>query len=186
MAAPKPYHRASDYLTHALALEAESGGRVTSGSLGCLLEGWKKGGFRNNRLGINLVRRLLAVPAPDAAMAALHTGIANSPEPDIYRYFLAVTKADRGDFAAAEALLGECDPGKLDGFAGEYHYIYGEMLRRRGELTGAEREYRRALELVDEKSAGPVRAALSEVVSAGGGSKNGGTAGAPPRAPSAE
>ena len=62
----------------------------------------------------------------------------------------------------------------------------GEMLRRRGEFSGAEREYRRALELVDEKSAGPVRAALSEVVSAGGGSKNGGTAGAPPRAPSAE
>ena len=186
MAAPKPYHRSWDYLTHALALEAESGGRITDESLACLLDGWKKSGFRDNKLGINLARRLLAASDTTPALSVLHTGIANSPEPDIYRYFLAVVKADRGDFAAAEALLKECDPGKLGDFAGEYHFVYGEMLRRRGEFAGAEREYRRSLELVDEKSAGPVREALTAVSSAGDGSRNGGTAGAPPRAPSAE
>ena len=181
---PRPYHRSSDYLTHALALEAESGGRVTPASLECLLEGWRKSDFRNNKLGVCLVLRLLGAGNVDGAMAALHTGLANSPQPDVYRYYLAVLKADRGDFAAAEALLKECDPGKLGFLAGKYHYLSGEMLRRRGDFRNAEREYLRALKLVDAGFAPRVRAALN-ALSAGGGSRSGGTAGAPPRAPSA-
>ena len=183
--APKPYHRASDYLTHALALEAESGGLTTAESLDCLLDGWRKSGFRSNPLGVNLALRLLESGNLDSAMSVLHTGIANSPQPDVYRYYLAVMKADRGDFSAAEALLEECDPGKLGFLAGKYHYLLGEMFRRRGEFANAEREYRLALKLADAKFALRVREALN-ALSAGGGSRNGGTGGAAPQAPDAK
>lgn len=184
-ASPKPYHRASDYLTHALALEAESGGRTTPASLECLLEGWRKSGFCSNPLGVNLFLRLLESGKADPALAVLHTGIANSPQPDVYRYYLAVMKADRGEFAAAEALLGECDPGKLGFLAGKYHYLAGEMLRRRGDRAGAEREYREALKLVDAKFAPRVREALNAPASAAAEDRSGGTGGAPLRAPDA-
>ena len=186
--APEPYLRAADYLTHALALEAESGGNTTPESLSFLAEGWQRSGFRHNPLGINLALRFLETGNIKQAERVIRTGIANAAEADVYRYYLALIHADRGEFRIAEELLRSCRPDKLGHRSGKYHYLHGEMLRRRGAYTEALKQYDLSLrELKDDpKFALRVRQAVNAVSAAEAAGGNRGTASAPPAPPSRE
>ena len=146
-----PYRRGSDYLTHALALELENGGNSSAESLRYLASGWKKSGFKNNPLGINLYLRLLKTDDA-AALGVLKTGTTHSPVPEPYLYYLALREADRGNFTGAEALLRSCRPERLGALKGKYFYLYGEMLRRRGETDAARMLYSRSLENLEPGS----------------------------------
>lgn len=145
-----PYHRGSDYLTHALALELKNGGKISPDSLRYLADGWEKSGFKNNPLGISLYLRLLN--EKNAAEAVLKRGIDHSPTPDPYLYYLALRRADGGDFGGAEKLLRRCRPENLGHLAGKYHYLYGEMLRRRGDHAAARKQYLRSQEKLEAAS----------------------------------
>jgi|GEM_PF-1279412 len=159
----RAYLRPADFMTHALALERGNGGRPSPAALEYLVRGWKLSGLRDNRIGVYLYLKLAEARAAKAA-EILRIGIAKAPEKDIYRYYLAIEAADRGKFAEAEKLLAACDPAKLGIVEGKYHYLYAEMLRRRGERAAAAREYRRALEKLDPGS--PIAAAVRRALSA--------------------
>ena len=118
----------------------------------------------------------------------LTTGLANSARPEVYRYYLALLFADDGEFAAAERLLAQCRPEQLGFLEGKYHYLYGEMLRIRGDRKRAKREYRLSLEKLDAKALlrPVVQEALNALADAPDESETHGTTSATPAGPSRE
>ena len=182
----RPYLRGSDYLTHALALERQNGGRPSPESWRILYTGWERGGFGYRKLGLRLYLQLEECGRRDAAQAVLALGVARAPEKDVYCYYTALCHAERGDFAAAEKLLRCCRPEKLGPLAGKYHFLYGEALRNRGDAANAKAEYEKALRMLDPGSelAAAARGALSGADASAISPRDGGTAPAPPAAPS--
>ena len=184
----RPYLRGSDYLTHALALERQNGGRPSPESWRTLYDGWELGGYGNLKLGLRLYLQLEEQGQRDAAQAVLALGVARAPEKAVYFYYTALSHAERGDFAAAEKMLRCCTPEKLGFLEGKYHYLYGEMLRRRGEAAAAAREYEKALQKLDPGSelAAAARRGLSAADASAAAPRGGGTVPAPPAAPARE
>ena len=199
----KGYLRPSDFMTHALAVRLGrsrlndpriivhfSEYRAPDEEVVFLWNGWEFSGFRDNRIGVYLYLQLAERPAGrrDLALNILRIGLARSPEKDVYRYYLALEAADRGSFMEAEKLLAACDPAKLGIVAGKYHYLYGEMLRRRGESSDARRHYLTALEKLapDSPVAAAARRALSAPDAAADAPRSRGTVPAAPAAPSRE
>lgn len=176
--------RSDDFLACAIAEEYPGGGRPTEGSVALLSEGWARGKFRNNKLGLNLYRRLNG----KSALQVLILGANNSPEKDVYLHYLAFHLADAGNFAAAEKLLAQIDPGKLGNLTGEHHFLYAEMLMRRGATREAVERYRKALTLLEADSAFAIRSReqLKKLVSAPDAAGASGTAPSSPAAPSRE
>ena len=76
-------------MTHVLALEHPNGKMPTAESIELLAEGWKKGKYRNNKLGLELYLRLKALGDRESALRVLYQGIESSPENDVYRNLLA-------------------------------------------------------------------------------------------------
>ena len=140
--------RSDDYLAYAIAANPNKAHPI---ELPILMEGWEKSGFRNNKLGLRLYYRLEELGEHEKSLKALAIGAQHSPENGIYLHYLAFRLADRGNFAAAEQLLARTDPGKLGELAGEHHFLYAEMLRRRGAKKEATEHYRRAVELLDPR-----------------------------------
>lgn len=199
----KGYLRPSDFMTHALAVKqgrARLGDprtivhfseyRAPDEEVALLWNGWELSGFRDNRIGVYLYLQLAERPAGrrDLALNILRIGLARSPEKDVYRYYLALEAAERGKFADAEKLLGACDPAKLGFLEGKYHYLYGEMLRLRGDAAKAKLELERALQILEPGSeiAAAARRALSGADASATSPRGGGTAPASPAAPSRE
>ena len=149
-----------------------------------LAEGWQKGNFRNNKLGINLYHRLNG----KSALQVLLLGARNSPENDIYLHYLAFHLADAGKYAEAERLLAQIAPEKLGNLAGDHHFLYAEMLRLRGKTTEADKRYRVALTLLAPDSAFAVRSReqLAKPVASPKTPGASGTAPSSPAAPSRE
>ena len=177
--------RSDDYLAWAIAANP---GKPNGEALPILAEGWEKGGFRNNKLGLMLYRQLEELSEGEKAFKVLVIGAQNSPENDIYLYYLAFRFANMGNFAAAEQVLSRTDPGKLGELAGSYHFLYAEMLRLRGEKTKAAEHYRRVVALLDPQTNYAVisRKYLSEFVPAPDAAGASGTTPPPPAAPSRE
>jgi len=180
--------RSDDYLAWAIAAEHPGGGKPNKESIAALAEGWEKGGFRNNKLGINLFRRLVLSGDTENATKVLFLGVRSSNEKDIYMLHLAFHFADKGDYRSAELLLSRIAPGKLGDSAGYYHFLYADMLFLRGAKTEAAPHYRRALELLDPEDdlAVNARKRLAELASAPDGPRASGTTAASPAAPSRE
>ena len=176
--------RSDDYLACAIAAEYPHGGKPTEESAALLAEGWERGNFRNNKLGMNLYRRLNG----KSALQVLVIGANKSPERDIYLHYLAFHLADAGNHAAAEKLLAQTAPEKLGDLAGDHHFLYAEMLLRRGERTEAVKRYRTALTLLEPGSAFAKRSReqLAKLVSSPNAPGASGTAPSSPAAPSRE
>ena len=176
--------RSDDFLACAVAEEYPHGGRPTEKSIALLAEGWERGNFRNNKLGMNLYRRLNG----KSALQVLVIGANRSPDRDIFMHYLAFHLADAGNHAAAERLLAQTDPQKLGELAGDHHFLYAEMLLRRGEKTEAAKHYRLALNTLEPDSAFATRSReqLAKLVSAPNAPGASGTAPSSPAAPSRE
>ena len=177
--------RSDDYLAYAIAANP---GKPNGRSLPILAEGWQKSNFRNNKLGLNLYYRLEESGEREKSLKVLLLGVRNSPEKDVYLYHLAFRLADAGDFAAAERALAQIDPRKIGGGAGNYHFLYAEMLRRRGETAGAAKHYEMAVKFLDPRSGYALRARkeLAKTVSAPHAPRASGTVPASPTGPSRE
>jgi len=176
--------RSDDYLACALAAEYPLGGKPTKESIALLAEGWERGSFRNNKLGINLYHRLEGKDA----LQVLVIGAKNSPEKDFYLHCLAFYLADAKDYKTAEQLLAQVSPEKLGNLAGDHHFLYAEMLRLRGEKAGAIKRYKLALNTLESNSefARRSREQLAKLVSAPDAPGVSGTAPSSPAAPSRE
>lgn len=184
---PEDVLRSDDFLAHAAALKLQNGGSHTEASLEVLADGWERGKFADNRLGTALYRGFVETGNDAAALGTLALGTANAPDKDIYMLYMAFRLADRGDFARAEALLRRCGGRNFDdAAAGNYHYLFAEMLNRRGAAAEARRHYEAALRYLDAGSefARSSRRMLERLSGAPDAPRTSGTAPASPAEPS--
>ncbi len=136
--------RSSDFVSWALAQEQPSG-QVNEASLATLTEGYYRSGG-NEAVTINLLIRLISLRQLEAAeeliAGALQQGGTN---PSLLFYYGAMMKLERGDAPAAEVLLEQVDPDRLDDLRIKYYFLRGDAARLQDDLVEARRMYEQAL-----------------------------------------
>ncbi|MDR0931496.1 MAG: hypothetical protein LBM70_00535 [Victivallales bacterium] len=157
------FYRSSDFVTWALALESQAGGKMTPESISALLEAYQ--GSNNEKVAMNLLIRLITLGKFSEAQGLINDALErNIGNPSLLHYYSALLHLEARDLKGTQIELSKCDPAALGEFTIKFYFLQGEVARISGRKTEAARLYQKALNEPDAFGFRPqIERALSQL-----------------------